>query len=311
VVDGEIVGIFGIAKDISARLRTESELSAAEIRLAQAEKLASIGQLAAGVAHEINNPLGYVNSNLTVLLRHANKLLKLLDAYRAAEPQLDQASLVARNLQEVKSSVDLNFVRADLAEVVADARDGIRKVSKIVDSLRDFSRMEQRQQAVPADLHQALDSALNIATNEIRYKADVIREYGTLPLVECVVSEINQVFVNLLVNAAQAMETRGLITIRTEHQGAWVSISVSDTGVGIAAQNASRIFDPFFTTKPVGKGTGLGLAISYGIVKKHGGKIDVASALGKGSKFTVTLPVRAIEPGSEAQALAGDSGEGG
>jgi PAS domain S-box-containing protein len=307
VVDGAIVGVYGIAKDISAQLQTRQDLSAAETRLAQAEKLASIGQLAAGVAHEVNNPLGYVNSNLTVLSRHAAKLLQLLDAYRATEGQLDAELPASRNLMATKAGIDLNYVRADLAEVVADAREGIGRVSKIVQSLRDFSRREQSVQAVSADLHQALDSTLNIAMNEIRFKAQVIKEYGQLPLVECVVGEISQVFMNLIVNAAQAMETRGLITIRTWQDGEEVKIRVSDTGVGIAPEVQHRIFEPFYTTKPVGQGTGLGLAISYGIVQKHRGRIELESTLGHGSSFTVTLPVRAeleaVQPAAATASL--------
>jgi signal transduction histidine kinase len=197
-------------------------------------------------------------------------------------------------LQAAKAGIDVNYVRADLIEVVADAREGIGRVSKIVQSLRDFARTEQQAHCVPADLHQALDSTLSMAMNEIRYKADVIKMYGVLPLVECVIGEINQVFMNLLVNAAQAMETRGVITIRTRHQGPVVLVSISDTGQGISPENIGRIFDPFFTTKPVGQGTGLGLAISYGIMQKHGGSIELVSEAGKGSTFTVTLPVHAL-----------------
>ncbi|WP_394777556.1 PAS domain S-box protein [Undibacterium sp.] len=296
VVDGNIVGVFAIAKDISGTMLAESELKAAQTRLAQAEKLASIGQLAAGIAHEINNPLGYVNSNLTVLSRHSNKLLQLLDAYRSVEMQLDPNLTASKRLQAVKAGIDVNYVRADLIEVVADAREGICRVSKIVQSLKDFSRMEQQALCVPADLHQALDSTLSMASNEIRYKADVVKDYGDLPLVECVIGEISQVFMNLLVNAAQALETRGVITILTRHYGAVVTIAISDNGSGISAENAGRIFDPFFTTKPVGQGTGLGLAISYGIVQKHGGSIELTSEEGKGSCFTVTLPVLATAP---------------
>ncbi|MFZ6646043.1 PAS domain S-box protein [Undibacterium sp. TJN25] len=294
VVDGEIVGVFAIAKDIAGKMQAEAELQAARSRLAQAEKLASIGQLAAGIAHEINNPLGYVNSNLTVLSRHSNKLLQLLDAYRGVEMQLDPNLTASKRLQAVKAGIDVNYVRADLIEVMADAREGIGRVSKIVQSLKDFSRMEQQAQCVPADLHQALDSTLSMASNEIRYKADVVKEYGELPLVECVIGEISQVFMNLLVNAAQAMETRGVISILTRSQGDVVTIAISDNGSGISPDSAGRIFDPFFTTKPVGQGTGLGLAISYGIVQKHGGSIELASEEGKGSCFTVALPVRAV-----------------
>ncbi|MES2069127.1 MAG: PAS domain S-box protein [Pseudomonadota bacterium] len=294
VVDGKIVGVFGIAKDIAARMQAEAELRTAQNRLAQSEKLASIGQLAAGMAHEINNPLGYVNSNLTVLSRHSNKLLQLLDAYRGIEMQLDPNLTASKHLQAAKAGIDVNYVRADLIEVVADAREGIGRVSKIVQSLRDFARTEQQAHCVPADLHQALDSTLSMAMNEIRYKADVIKMYGVLPLVECVIGEINQVFMNLLVNAAQAMETRGVITIRTRHQGPVVLITIGDTGQGISPENIGRIFDPFFTTKPVGQGTGLGLAISYGIMQKHGGSIELVSEAGKGSTFTVTLPVHAL-----------------
>jgi signal transduction histidine kinase len=176
---------------------------------------------------------------------------------------------------------------------MSESREGIKRVRKIVQDLKDFSRVDADRDWELADLHTGLDSTLNIVSNEIKYKADVVKEYGELPLVECLLSELNQVFMNLLMNASHAIEgARGRIVLRTGTAGDEVWVEVSDTGGGIAPENLGRIFDPFFTTKPVGKGTGLGLSLSYGIVKKHHGRFDVRSTVGQGTTFRMTIPVR-------------------
>ncbi len=266
------------------------KLEEAHNQLLQSEKLAAIGQLAAGVAHEVNNPIGFVNSNLGTLGGYVDDLLGLIDAYEAIEPGLALAPEQAERLRAAKMQADLDFMRDDVRNLIAESIEGTSRVRHIVQSLRDFSRMGDVQWQ-QADLHAGLESTLNMARNEIKYKAEVERDYGELPLVECIPAQINQVFLNLLVNAAQSIEGQGRITLRTRQVGQEVCITIVDTGRGIPESLRTRIFEPFFTTKTVGQGTGLGLSISYGIIQKHGGRIAVESEVGKGSSFTIWLPL--------------------
>ncbi len=274
-----------------------ARLSDAQDKLMQSEKLASIGQLAAGVAHEINNPIGFIFSNFTTLERYLGDLFQMLQAYEEAEAALAGSPILAR-LQMLRVKIELDFLKEDIPTLMNESRDGISRVRNIVQNLKDFSRVDTSQKWVRADIHHGIDSTLNIVNNEIKYQADVVKLYGDVPDIECLPSELNQVFMNLLVNAAHSIQReRGTITIRTGTQDEQVWIEIQDDGGGIAQENLSRIFDPFFTTKPVGKGTGLGLSLSYGIVKKHHGQIDVTSEVGTGTRFRVTLPVHHIEEG--------------
>ncbi|MBS0353252.1 MAG: PAS domain S-box protein [Proteobacteria bacterium] len=260
-------------------------------QLVQSEKLASIGQLAAGVAHEINNPIGYVNSNLRSLKGYMAQMLEVLDVYESCEAALPAAE--RQRIQAARKAADFDFLRDDISQLISESQEGTERVSKIVHDLRDFSRTDTNQEWQAADLHHGLDSTLNIASNEIKYKADVVREYGNLPLVECLLPQLNQVFMNLFVNAAQAIpdDRRGTITVRTGTTGGDAWIEVADNGKGMPPDVRDRIFDPFFTTKPVGKGTGLGLSLSYGIIQKHQGQIAVSSTPGTGTTFRITLPI--------------------
>jgi signal transduction histidine kinase len=267
------------------------KLEDAHNQLLQSEKLASIGQLAAGVAHEINNPIGFVNSNLGTLKTYIGDLLQLIDAYEGAQHLLAADSVLQRRVAYARERADLDFLREDIGKLIVESIEGTARVSRIVQDLRDFSRIDSAEWQL-ADLHAGLESTLNVVWNEIKYKAEVIREFGTLPLVECRLSQLNQVFMNMLVNAVQSIPEHGTITLRSGCQGDMVWVSIADTGNGIPAALMNRIFDPFFTTKPVGKGTGLGLSVSYGIVDKHGGHIDVSSVPGQGTVFTIWLPVR-------------------
>jgi two-component system NtrC family sensor kinase len=271
------------------------KLEEAHNQLLQSEKLASIGQLAAGIAHEINNPIGFVNSNLNTLRQYIGDLLRLIAVYETVEPSLTAEA--AGQIAALKTELELDYLRDDVGSLIAESIDGTARVRRIVQDLRDFSRTGAADWQF-ADLHQGLESTLNVAANEIKYKAQVMREYGELPAVECVPAQLNQVFLNLLVNAAQAIEERGTITIRTGCEGDQVWLAFADDGGGIPDELQSRIFDPFFTTKPVGQGTGLGLSLSYGIVQKHDGRIDVDSRPGEGATFTIWLPIRrvAVEP---------------
>lgn len=271
------------------------KLEEAHNQLLQSEKMASIGQLAAGVAHEINNPIGYVNSNLGTLRTYLDQLLEVLDAYAEIEPACDPAQ--RERLAAVKRAADLEYLREDILALLRESGEGVQRVKQIVQDLKDFSHVDEAEWQV-ADLHQGLDSTLNVVHNEIKYRADVIREYGDIPRIECLPSQLNQVFMNMLVNAAHAMDEarRGKIVVRTGRAGDEVWVEFADDGKGIAPENLKRIFDPFFTTKPVGKGTGLGLSLSYGIVEKHHGRIEVQSTPGQGTTFRISLPVAQTPP---------------
>lgn len=266
-------------------------LTAAQEKLLESEKLASIGQLAAGVAHEINNPIGYVHSNLGSLQEYLSNLFALVDVYERALRAPDPLAMRAE-VDAARERLDIDFISRDLPQLMTESREGVERVTRIVRDLKDFSRTDHETAWKLTDLHASLDSTLNIVWNELRYKAKLEKRYGTLPMVECLHSELNQVFMNLLLNAGQAIEEQGTIFVSTGQGEGTVWIEIADTGNGIPPDMLQHIFDPFFTTKPVGTGTGLGLSISYGIVAKHNGRIEVESEPGEGTRFRVTLPVR-------------------
>jgi PAS domain S-box-containing protein len=275
------------------------QLEDAQNQLLQSEKMASLGQLAAGVAHELNNPIGFVHSNLGTLEGYLHDIFEIADvceqaAVNAASRE-DFASIEAK-----KKEKDFEFIQQDVFQLMTESKDGLNRVRKIVQDLKDFSRVGETHWLL-ADIHAGIDSTLNIVWNELKYKCTVVKHYGSdVPSIYCLPSQLNQVFMNLLVNAAHAIEERGEITISTERCDAdTIRILISDTGHGIPPESQKRIFEPFFTTKPVGKGTGLGLSIAWGIVGKHHGKIEVASVMGKGTTFTITLP---INPPAESPA---------
>ena len=243
------------------------------------------------MAHEINNPVGYINSNLGTLAEYVDDLFRLLDAYQALETPDGDADVLRQSIRELRESIRLDFLREDLGSLVAESREGVSRVRQIIEDLKDFSRAGEGEREA-LDLNRAMERTLNIVHNELKYKAEVVLELGELPPVECQASQIGQVMMNLLVNAAQAIEGQGRIVIRTGTQGAeQVWFEVEDTGQGIEPEVLRHIFDPFYTTKPVGEGTGLGLSISYGIVQRHGGGIEVDSHPGQGTRFRVVLPV--------------------
>jgi signal transduction histidine kinase len=286
-----------LARRIEELERAHAEVQAINKRLEetqqqllQSEKMASIGQLAAGVAHEINNPIGYVHSNLGSLESYIGDIFRLLEAYAGVERDHPGQASLFDGVRALREKLDIDFLKDDVHALLAETREGIGRVKKIVQDLKDFSRTGAEDEWQWADLHRGLDSTLNIVNNEIKYKARVVKEYGTLPEIECLPSQLNQVFMNLLVNAAHAIEDQGTITVRTGTDADSLWVEVADTGSGIAPDNLKRIFEPFFTTKPVGKGTGLGLSLSYSIVQKHGGSIEVESEPGRGTTFRVILP---------------------
>ena len=265
-------------------------LEQAQLQLMQSEKMASIGQLAAGVAHEINNPIGFVGSNLGTLAGYLQDIFSIVAAYETAAVAAgnDAAFEGARNLRQ---KLDYDYLKEDIAQLLGESKDGLARVRKIVQDLKGFSHVSDTVWEW-ANIHEGIDSTLNMVWNELKYHCTVKKDYGPLPKIHCLPSQLNQVFMNLLVNAGHAIEGKGEIGIATACVGdAAVRISISDTGTGIAPAALAKVFDPFFTTKPVGKGTGLGLSLAWNIVQRHGGKIEVASEVGKGTTFTVTLPV--------------------
>ncbi|MHB8948017.1 MAG: ATP-binding protein [Rhodoferax sp.] len=266
-------------------------LEEAQNQLLQSERMASIGQLAAGVAHEINNPVGFVNSNLGSLQRYVLDMLRLLALYEKAEGALPGAAL--QEINQVKADIDVEFLREDVANLLVESLDGLKRVTRIVQDLKDFSHVDESERQW-ADLEAGLESTLRVVWNELKYKAEVVKEFAGIPQVECFAFQLNQVFMNLLINASHAIEGRGTIAVRTGHDDTCVWVEVQDSGRGIKPEHLSRIFEPFFTTKPVGQGTGLGLSLAYGIVQKHNGRIEVKSEVGQGTVFKVILPKKPI-----------------
>jgi two-component system NtrC family sensor kinase len=262
------------------------ELQHTQMQLVQREKMASVGQLVAGVAHELNNPIGFVYSNVATLEDFARRLRAMLEVYRQAPlPEADQARVQAE-WDRLKVDYALRYLDA----MTQGIREGAERARKIVRDLRVFARGEDDVWQ-PVDLHAELESSLTLVNHLLKDRVAVYRKYVELPSVECVRSQIDQVFLNLLANAAQAIQGPGAITIETGLENGSARVTIADTGPGIPADLLGRVFDPFFTTKPVGEGTGLGLSISYEIVKKHGGQITATSPLGGGAVFTMSLPL--------------------
>lgn len=272
-----------------ANERLEEKVAERTRELLQAEKMASVGRLAAGVAHEINNPVGFVHSNLGALRGYGDSLFSLIDAYQAAESEI--ASEAARAaLVKARAQADLPFLREDMSALLTESLGGLDRVARIVRHLKDFSHVDDVATR-EVDINAGLEDSLQVAWHELKDRVEVTRDYGDLPAVRCVAAQINQVFFNLIMNAGQAIGEHGHLTLRTRAADGWVTIEVSDDGRGMSAEVQAEIFDPFYTTHPVGKGAGLGLSEAYDIVTKHGGRIEVSSAPGRGSTFRVRLPV--------------------
>jgi signal transduction histidine kinase len=269
-------------------LETNHQLADAHSQLLESERMSAIGQLAAGVAHEINNPVAFVTSNMNSLDGYLQQLFELTEASAGVEAELPDHA--RKKMATLRRDMDVEFLKTDALTLIAENKNGLARVTNIVRDLQDFACVGETEWQ-PYDLHRGLESTLNLIQGRIA-NAQLVKEFGPLPEVECLPSEINRVFMNLLLNAAQAILGQGQITLKTGVHNGIVYVSISDSGCGISPVNLSRVFDPFFTDKPIGQGTGLGLSLSYGIVQRHHGRIEVESELGRGSTFRVWLPVR-------------------
>jgi PAS domain S-box-containing protein len=288
-----LIGFSKVMRDMSERRKAEEERHRLQSSMLQGQKLQAIGQLSAGIAHEINNPVGYILSNLNTMGEYCQDLRRLIaaaaDASGAFEAKRDPSEALAAYAR-LSGEVHADPLLADLSDIVSDCKLGAEKIRDIVRSLREFSHVDPSQ-LQPTDLNKCLEDSLRICWNEIKYKATVQKDYGKLPLVPCYAQRLGQVFVNLLVNAAQAIDKKGEIRLSTRVEDGQAVIRIRDTGRGIAPEHLGKIFEPFFTTKEIGAGTGLGLHVAYKIVTAHRGGISVSSEVGKGTEFTVRLPL--------------------
>ena len=300
-VAGEMIALTLMRRETERRILQQKkqleeayrELTIRQTQLIQSEKLAGIGQLAAGIAHEINNPIGYVTSNTRTMKRYVDSLLRILGLYHSGvEPERIRAQ---------EQDLQIDFVVQDLQDLLEENLGGLERVAEIVRNLKDFARTDQVEGHALAQINGGLERSLMMVANELKYRASVERDLGDVPPVICNLGELNQVFVNILVNAAQAIEERGgeesgVIRVRTFLDGEWVVCRIEDNGGGMTPEIRDKIFEPFFTTKPVGKGTGLGLNISYDIVvNRHRGTIEVESEVGRGTAFILRLPLAGVE----------------
>ncbi len=275
------------------------KLQQTKAQLVQSDKMASIGQLSAGIAHEINNPTGFVLSNLKTLNEYITDIRGLMKEYETLVQSCsgisdEGVSAHLKDIESFKQKIDVVFLLDDIEQIFAETQDGMRRISKIVKDLKEFSHTGSDKPEF-SDINKGLESTLNIVWNEIKYKAEVKTLYGDIPQVLCYPQQLNQVFMNILVNAAHAIDGKGIISISTCSENDNIVISISDTGSGISQDHLPRIFEPFFTTKPVGKGTGLGLSVAYAIIRKHNGEITVNSKVGSGTTFKICLPAENMQ----------------
>lgn len=271
----------------------KQKLERLQAQLIQTEKMASLGQLAAGVAHELNNPAGFVYGNMDLLRGYIEELGKLFTAYDQLElPQQSEQSIA-----KIKTQIDYERLMSNLTSIISDCGEGAQRICDVVKNLRLFSRLDEAE-FKSVDIHLGIDSTIRLLSSHYSTSKVVLRkDYGALPVVNCYAAQLNQVWMNLLVNAAQAVGHKGEVKISTRFDGESITVAIGDNGPGIPEDQLSRIFDPFFTTKPVGEGTGLGLSTSYGIIERHRGTIAVTSKVGEGTTFTVRIPIQAAESG--------------
>ncbi len=267
----------------------KAELERLQAQLVHNEKMASLGQLAAGVAHELNNPAGFIYGNMDLLEEYQAGLSQLLSVY-------DESELpppIASKVQAIKQKINYDLLLSDLTSIVSDCREGAERIRKVVINLRLFSRLDQADVQL-VDLHEGIDSTIRLLSRYYNNgRIRLVRKYADLPMIGCYAGQLNQVWMNLLANAAQAIDGEGEVRISTHIESGFAQVVISDTGCGIPEEQLHKIFDPFFTTKAVGEGTGLGLSTSYGIIERHGGTIRAESKMGEGTSFIVNIPLEA------------------
>ncbi|KJU86628.1 multi-sensor signal transduction histidine kinase [Candidatus Magnetobacterium bavaricum] len=295
-----ILGVLLIGQDITERemvqtkleelvqeLRsTNEQLKQSQEQLVQSEKMRSLGQLVAGIAHEINNPLGFLITNTNNLMKFVNSFVTLIETFNLFDIPQD----VRTNINAMKEELNYEHLKVRTTEMIERSRIGLDRIKNVVSGLKTYSRMD-RSEILETDINESISVTLSLLTHEFRDRITIVTDYGDIPLIKCYSSQLNQVFMNILINACHAIEGEGEIKIKTSIENDMLRIDISDTGKGIPLEIQDRLFDPFFTTKPIGEGTGLGLSISLGIIKKHKGDIVVESTEGKGTTFTITLPL--------------------
>ncbi len=275
---------------VLARVRNHVEREMMESQLIQSSKLASIGLLASGIAHEINNPLGFVKSNIGNLDKFAGKLISFTNKITNMLENYDIPQRIKDEINAEKEQINYGYITKRMDDMLKSSKDGVERIKKIVADLKSFSRVDAAE-VDEADINSLLDITLNILHNEHKDRITIKKVYGDIRPIKCFVSKINQVLLNLLINACHAIENEGEIQLKTFEKDDVINVEISDTGSGIQQEHMDKLFNPFFTTKPVGEGTGLGLSVSYGIIKQHSGIISVKSVLHKGSTFTIKLPL--------------------
>jgi signal transduction histidine kinase len=268
--------------------RTLENLQQAQTQLVQSEKMASLGQLVAGIAHEINNPVNFISAGVDSLTTNLEEIRQVLDIYHKITAGNVNEKL--KEIEELKERVEYKEAIRETNKLIESIKNGTKRTTEIVRGLRTFSRLDEDILKM-ADLHEGIDSTLILLHNKYKNRIEIVKSYGDLPMIECYPGQLNQVFMNILSNAVDAIDDKGTITINTSISGDYVRISVKDSGHGIPGNLSEKIFDPFFTTKGIGKGTGLGLSITQSIIDKHKGNISVASEIGKGSEFVILIPV--------------------
>jgi two-component system, NtrC family, sensor kinase len=273
-------------------------------QLLHQEKLASIGQLSAGIAHEINNPAGFIKSNLTSLQSYTTNLFEVVATYKnlidgleknITTPLPENIAKCLTAIRTAEETADLTYLLEDIPNLINESIDGTNRITKIVNGLKTFSRIDSDEKE-HFDVNECIENTIKLVQNEIKYKAELVIHYGEVPRTMGYPGGLSQVVLNMLVNASQAIESFGEIDLRTSLENNWITIRIQDNGSGVSEEKINRIFDPFFTTKAVGVGTGLGLSISSGIIKQHNGKIEVESEIGKGTCFTLFIPVVEVSP---------------
>jgi two-component system NtrC family sensor kinase len=265
----------------------------------------SLGELVAGVAHELNNPINFIYGNMTHLKEYSKDLIEIISMYEEIQQEMQHPKY--KEIEDFKQDIDYEFLKDDIQELIKSCTDGAERSKQIVLDLKDFSRLDQSV-VKEIDLNESIDSTLNILKNKYKNRINIVKEYGDIPKFECYAGQMNQVFMNMLDNAAQAIKETGNVYIRTKVENNNMVVEIEDTGQGIPEDVLPRIFDPFFTTKPVGSGSGLGLSITYRIVKSHNGEIEVESELGKGTKFIVKIPLnwQELNPSQEESTVVED-----